>query len=57
MPTEFWIVLWKCVLIGGIALFAILAVVVTIGGARDIAKLLRHLKNRHTEKEENKGSG
>ena len=49
MSIDFWIVLWKGVLIGGIALFAILAVVVTIGGARDVAKLLRHLKNQTTE--------
>ena len=44
MPIDFWIVLWKCVLIGGVGLFAALAVVVTIGGACDIAKLLRQLK-------------
>ena len=49
MPIDFWIVLWKCVLIGGVGLFAALAVVVTIGGAYDIAKLLRKLKDQSEE--------
>ena len=49
MPIDFWIVLWKCVLIGGVGLFAALAVVVTIGGAYDIAKLLRKLKSQSEE--------
>jgi hypothetical protein len=49
MPLEFWIVLWKVVLIGGVGLFAVLAVVVTIGGARDIAKLLRILRAQQAE--------
>ncbi len=49
MPLEFWIVLWKVVFIGGVGLFAALTVVVTIGGARDIAKLLRTLRARHAE--------
>jgi hypothetical protein len=46
MPIDFWILLWKSVLIGGVGLFATLAVVVTIGGARDIAKLLRLLRSQ-----------
>ena len=49
MPLEFWIALWKAVLIGGVALFAALAVVVAIGGARDIAKLLRTLRDQRTD--------
>ena len=49
MSIDFWIILWKGVLIGGIALFAILAVVVTIGGARDIVKLLRQLRKQATK--------
>ena len=49
MPLENWILLWKIVLIGGVTLFAILAVVVTIGGARDVAKLLRQLKSNSEE--------
>jgi len=49
MPIDFWILFWKSVLIGGIGLFATLAVVVTIGGARDIKKLLRQLRSRSEE--------
>ena len=49
MPLEYWIILWKGVLIGGVGLFAVLAVVVTIGGARDVAKLLRKLKSESTD--------
>ena len=49
MSLNFWILLWKVVLIGGIGLFAALAVVVSIGGARDIAKLLNTLKSQQTD--------
>lgn len=49
MPLEFWIVLWKAVLIIGIGLFAALAVGVTIGGARDVRKLLRTLREDHRQ--------
>lgn len=45
MPLEYWIFLWKCVLVGGLSLFTMLAIVVTIGGARDAVKLLRQLEN------------
>jgi hypothetical protein len=47
MPLEFWILLWKVVLIGGIGLFAVLAVVVTIGGAMDIRRLFKTLREEH----------
>lgn len=40
----FWIGLWKVCLIGALVLFAILAVTVTIGGARDLKKLFQRLK-------------
>ena len=49
MPIEFWIGLWKIVLIAGIGLFAVLAVVVTIGGACDVRKLFRTLHEEHAE--------
>jgi len=54
MPLESWIILWKCVLLGGLGLFAVLAIVVTIGGARDAAKLLRQLKSKSAEELNNK---
>jgi len=47
MPLEFWITLWKIVLIGGVGLFAALAIVVTIGGALDVRQLFRTLREQH----------
>jgi len=44
MPLDFWIALWKIVLIAGVAMFGALAIVVSIGGARDIVRLLRRLQ-------------
>ena len=49
MPIEFWICLWKIVLIGGVGLFVALAVVVTIGGAYDVRKLFRTLREEHAK--------
>lgn len=51
MSIEFWILLWKLVLIGGIALFAALAVVVTIGGAADVRRLLRMLREQRNQRD------
>lgn len=42
-----WILLWKTVLIVTLAIFAVMAVFVTVLGARDIKKLLAAL--RHPE--------
>jgi hypothetical protein len=42
---SFWILLWKACLIGAIAVFAVTAVVVTIGGAVDVRRLLRKLRD------------
>lgn len=47
MPLEYWILLWKIVLIGGVVLFTALAVVVTIGGALDIRRLFKTLREEH----------
>ncbi len=52
MSLDFWILLWKIVLVVGVGLFAVLAVVVTIGGARDIAKLLRTLRAEQTNEDD-----
>ncbi len=49
MPIEFWICLWKIVLIGGVGLFVALAVVVTIGGAFDVRRLFRTLREQHAK--------
>ncbi len=39
-----WMMLWKLVLLISIGCFAIMAVIVTIGGALDIRELFRRLK-------------
>ncbi len=51
MTVQHWIMLWKIVLIGGISLFAVLAVVVSIGGFFDIRRLFRTLRAQHAEHE------
>ena len=44
---EFWITLWKCTLVIGLSVFAVMAVIVTIFGARDIKKLFQTLGEEH----------
>ncbi len=39
-----WMLLWKIVLLSSISCFAIMAVLVTIGGAFDVRKLFRRLR-------------
>ena len=57
MSIEFWMFVWKVVLIGGVGLFALLAVVVTIGGAHDIRKLFRTLQQQHACQQEQESKG
>lgn len=57
MPIEFWIGLWKGVLVLGVGLFAALAVVVTIGGAFNIRDLFRTLREEHARTREAGGDG
>jgi hypothetical protein len=40
-----WELLWKILFVVIVALFVVMAVVTTIGGARDIKRLLIHLRN------------
>lgn len=42
--TDAWRVLWTAVLVVGVLLFALLAIVVTIGGAFDVVKLFRMME-------------
>ncbi len=44
---ENWIILWKAVLIVGMVLFGLMAVWVTIWGAKDIKKMLAALNTEH----------
>jgi hypothetical protein len=49
IPLEFWIVLWKTVLIGGLVLFGSMAVWVTIGGVFDIKRLFQRIAESHRQ--------
>ncbi len=49
MSLEFWIILWKIVLIASVGLFAVLAVIVSIGGAMDIKNLFKVLREEHAK--------
>jgi hypothetical protein len=49
MSLDSWMLLWKIILIGGIGLFATLAVVVSIGGFFDVFRLLRVLREQHAQ--------
>lgn len=42
-----WMILWKVVLIAGMGLFGLMAVWVTIWGAKDIKKMLAALNTEH----------
>jgi len=53
---EFWLPIWKWTLILGVTAFAILAVVVIIGGAYDIRSLFRSLRAQH-EQQNRPGDG
>jgi hypothetical protein len=44
MGIEGWSIFWKIIFVIGVGTFAILAVLVIIGGASDIGKLIRRLK-------------
>jgi hypothetical protein len=48
---NFWMTLWKIVFIGGVAVFALMAVFVTVGGFADIRRLLRGLGSRRSEED------
>ena len=52
LPLDFWIVLWKIVLIGGCGLFGIMAVWVTIGGYFDIKRLFARMAEDRKKEEE-----
>ena len=46
MSIEAWKTLWTALLIGASALFAVLAVVVGIGGFRDVFELFRRFEQQ-----------
>ena len=52
MDMEAWIILWKVVLIGGISVFAVVAVVVSFFGFLDIKKLFKTLDAEHEQEDQ-----
>ncbi len=48
----FWIMLWKIVFIFTITIFSVMAVCVTIGGARDIKLLFKRINQSHQQQEQ-----
>ena len=51
---EFWIVLWKALIIGGFTICGLVTIWVTIAGWIDIKYLLNSLKESHTIESEDK---
>jgi hypothetical protein len=45
-----WELIWKLVFIIVLSTFGVMSIVVTILGARDIKRLLRHLRDQDQEK-------
>jgi len=46
-----WITVWSILLAGGIGIYAVMAVLVAIGGAKDIRKLFRAMDKETREEE------
>ena len=57
MNMEFWIHFWRIVLVAALAVFAVLAVVVTIGGFRDVLALFRSIDAQHARDDTNASAG
>ncbi len=52
MELQHWILLWKIVLVGGVSLFGVMAVWVTIGGFYDIKRLFAQMAEAREQEEE-----
>ncbi len=46
-----WITVWSILLASGIGIYVVMAVLVAIGGAKDIRKLFRSMKKGDGEKD------
>jgi hypothetical protein len=46
-----WMLLWKITFIVGVTLFAVMAVWVTIAGAKDIKRLFKRIEESHEDGE------
>lgn len=49
MNVTDWAMIWRWVLLFGVSVFALLAILVTIGGALDVRKMLAELKRQGGE--------
>ena len=49
--VEFWVILWKVMLIGTVGGFSCMAVWVTIGGVGDIKRLFARINASHEQEE------
>ena len=48
-----WLTIWSILLAGGIGIYAVMAVLVAVGGAKDIRKLFRSMDKEKRDEEEN----
>ncbi|MBT3567528.1 MAG: hypothetical protein HN494_01665 [Opitutae bacterium] len=48
-----WITIWSILLAGGVGIYGVMAVLVTIGGAKDIRKLFRAMDKKKRDKDTN----
>jgi len=46
-----WITIWSILLAGGIGIYAVMAIFVAIGGAKDIRKLFRSMDKKKRDEE------
>jgi hypothetical protein len=51
MQLQYWIILWKIVLVGGVGLFGGMAIWVTIGGFYDIKRLFARMAEERKQEE------
>jgi len=49
---DFWITFWQITLIAAVAIFAVLAVVVTIGGFGNVLALFRSIDAQHAREDD-----
>lgn len=49
---DFWIILWKALLIGAVLLFGGMAIWVSIGGFFDIKRLFARIAEEHRQEQE-----
>ena len=52
LPLQFWVVLWKILLVGGLIVFGAMAVWVTIGGFLDIKRLFKRIAESHRQQQQ-----